>query len=330
MTEWILVATPSEVLRVDASRGTLLAADGFDRARPTGLAADPWVAGRAWCCTRSGGIFRSDDAGATWSRSGLDGENLMAVVASPARAGLLWAGGEPSAIWRSDDEGRRWGRAPGLEELPSSSTWAFPPRPETHHVRWIAPHPADPDRLWVAIEAGALVGTTDGGRSWIDRVAGGPYDTHELAIHPAVPDVLRVSAGDGYFESRDAGITWSSPMDGLEVGYLRSVAIEPGDPEVTLVSAARSPRTAYVAGRSDGRIYRRAGNDGWVRVTDGWPDPPSTIAPLLIPGGGDGEMWAADERGVHRSFDGGEAWRTVHAFHRTPDHLRGIALVRSG
>jgi hypothetical protein len=39
------------------------------------------------------------------------------------------------------------------------------------------------------------------------RVAGGPWDTHELAVHRNVPNTLRVSAGDGYFESDDAGTT---------------------------------------------------------------------------------------------------------------------------
>jgi hypothetical protein len=132
------------------------------------------------------------------------------------------------------------------------------------------------------VEAGALVTTRDGGRSWQDRVPGGPYDTHELAIHPDAPDTLRVSAGDGYFESHDGGATWARPRDGLDVGYLRSVAIDPGRADVVLVSAASHAHAAYMAGRSDGRLYRREGEGPWTRVTAGWPDPPSTIAPLLM------------------------------------------------
>jgi photosystem II stability/assembly factor-like uncharacterized protein len=124
-------------------------------------------------------------------------------------------------------------------------------------VRWIACHPHDRERLWVAIEAGALVSTIDGGGTWRDRVPGGPWDTHELAVHPTAPERLRVSAGDGYFESDDGGGTWRSPRTGLDVGYLRSVTIDPDDPEIIVVSASSGPRSAYVAGRSDGRLYRR-------------------------------------------------------------------------
>ena len=149
-------------------------------------------------------------------------------------------------------------------------------------------------------------------RTWRDRVAGGPWDTHELAVHRNAPNTLRASAGDGYLESDDAGATWRSPSTGLEVGYLRRVAIDPGAPDVVVVSASSGPHSAYVADRSDGRLYRRltpersstglraprAEAEGrWERVRDGWPDPPSTIAPLLCAGGIAAEMWAADERG---------------------------------
>jgi hypothetical protein len=83
-------------------------------------------------------------------------------------------------------------------------------------------------------------------------VPGEPWDTHELAIHHKAPDTLRVSAGDGYFESCDACATWRSPTAGLEVGYLRSVTIDPKQPEVVVVSGSSGPYSAYVAGRSDG------------------------------------------------------------------------------
>ncbi|MGH9374484.1 MAG: WD40/YVTN/BNR-like repeat-containing protein, partial [Vicinamibacterales bacterium] len=221
-----------------------------------------------------------------------------------------------------------WEQTSRLETLASSSEWSFPPRPDTHHVRWIACHPLEPQRLWVAIEAGALVSTIDGGRTWRDRMPGGPWDTHELAVHHKAPDALRVAAGDGYFESDDGGVTWRSPGAGIEVSYLRSVAIDPGQPEVVLVSASSGPHSAYVAGRSDGRLYRRVSRERWERVRNGWPEPPSTIAPLLCAGAKAGELWAADERGVHGSDDGGKSWRLAVSYAISPKHLRGLALVQ--
>lgn len=323
----ILVATRERLFAVEPETGALVEAADLPTRRLTCLAADPLAPGRAWCGTSGDGLWRSDDGGRSWRPAGLAGEEISAVAASPAEAGRVWVGSEPSALWRSADGGASWERAPGLDDLPSSSEWSFPPRPDTHHVRWIACHPTDPGRLWLAIEAGALVTTPDGGATWQDRVPGGPYDTHELAIHPDRPDTLRVAAGDGWYESHDGGAAWASPDDGLEVGYLRSVAIDPGDSETVVVSAASHAHAAYVTGLSDGRLYRREGGGRWQPVREGWPDPPRTIAPLLAAGRQPGELWAADERGVHRSADGGRRWEQAAGFPRTPSGLRGLALV---
>jgi photosystem II stability/assembly factor-like uncharacterized protein len=323
----VIVATQTDIVIVDADRGTAETVAAGVVERPTCLAADPLVAGRVWCGTHTTGVFRSDDAGRSWSRAGLAEHRLMSVAASAAEPDSVWAGTDPSQLWHSRDAGQNWRKAEGLEDLPSRNEWAFPPRPHTHHVRWIACHPTEPGRLWAAIEAGALISTPDNGRTWFDRVPGGPWDTHELAIHPQAPDTLRVSAGDGYFESHDAGATWASPAQGLDVGYLRSVAIDPGDPHVVIVSAASGPRSTYVAGSADGRLFRRAGRGPWQRVTNGWPDRPSTIAPLLTAGTRAGELWAADERGVHRSDDAGVSWQLVASYASPVQHLRGLAVT---
>jgi photosystem II stability/assembly factor-like uncharacterized protein len=322
----ILVATDREVVVSDVERGTSAPAHGIGD-RPTCLATDPLVRGRASCGTHKGGVFRSDDRGSSWHSVGLAGRLIMAVTASRVERDVVWVGTEPSEVWRSEDAGTTWEQTSRLETLSSSSEWSFPPRPDTHHVRWIACHPLEPRRFWVAIEAGALVSTIDGGRTWRDRVPDGPWDTHELAVHRNAPHTLRVSAGDGYFESDDAGATWQSPSAGLEVGYLRSVAIDPEQPEVVVVSASSGPHSAYVAGRSDGRLYRRISRERWERVRDGWPEPATTIAPLLCAGAKGGELWAADERGVHRSEDGGKSWRRVVSYATSPQHLRGLAPV---
>jgi photosystem II stability/assembly factor-like uncharacterized protein len=322
----LLVATDREVLLVDVERGMSAPTLGIDD-RPTCLVADVLVHGRAWCGTHRAGVFRTEDGGTSWQPIGLAGRLIMAIAASPSERDVVWAGTEPSEVWRSGDAGNSWKQTSALETLPSSSEWSFPPKPDTHHVRWIACHPHESGRLWVAIEAGALVSTIDGGRSWRDRVAGGPWDTHELAIHPKAPDTLRVSAGDGYFESEDGGVTWRSPGMGLDVGYLRSVAIDPGQPDSVVISASSGPYSAYVAGRSDGRLYRRVTRERWERVRDGWPEPPSTIAPLLAAGAKAGELWATDERGVHRSENWGNSWRRVAGYVTSPLHLRGLALV---
>jgi hypothetical protein len=63
-------------------------------------------------------------------------------------------------------------------------------------------------------------------------------------------------------------------------------------------------------------------------VRDGWPEPASTVAPLLCAGAKGGELWAADERGVHWSDDGGTSWRRVAGYPTSPQYLHGLAFVR--
>ena len=161
----ILVATDREVVVIDVRHGTSAPTNGVGD-RPTCLAADPLVQGRVWCGTHRGGVFRSDDGGGSWRSVGLEGRLIMAITASPVERDGVWVGTEPSEVWRSRDAGRTWEQTSRLETLSSSSEWSFPPRPDTHHVRWIGCHPLEPERLWVAIEAGALVSTIDAGRTW--------------------------------------------------------------------------------------------------------------------------------------------------------------------
>jgi photosystem II stability/assembly factor-like uncharacterized protein len=266
------------------------------------------VAGnRVWCGTRGHGVYRSDDAGASWRPAGLDGRWLTAIAATDT---AVYAGTEPSAVLSSEDAGATWRELRGLLDLPSSRTWSFPPRPSTHHVRAILVDPVEPETIHVAIEAGALVRTVDGGRTWEDRRPRSPYDTHTLAAHPAAPGWIGSAAGDGWFESDDRGITWRSPEEGLEDGYLWSVAVDAGDSGTVVVSAAPGPRPAHDARRAESRVYRRSG--GAWRPVEGLPEPRgTTVASLAADPAEPRTFWAASNRGLYRSEDGGARWELV-------------------
>ena len=95
------------------------------------------------------------------------------------------------------------------------------------------------------IEAGALVQSHDGGKTWIDRVEQGPYDTHTLVTHPKAPKRLYSSAGDGYFESFDYGESWRRPVEGLMYQYIFGLAVDYDDPQIVIVSASMGPSKAY-------------------------------------------------------------------------------------
>ncbi|MFB6072004.1 MAG: WD40/YVTN/BNR-like repeat-containing protein [Halobacterium sp.] len=243
-------------------------------------------------------------------------------VTAVAVDGLVaWAGTEPSGVYHAAD-GRSFAACPGLTDLDSSDDWAFPPRPSTHHVRWLEPAP---ERLYVAVEAGALVRTEDGGDTWRDRVPSGPYDTHSMATHADEPGLAYAAAGDGFYVTEDGGDTWRTEEAGLDRTYCWSVVCDPGDPDRLLVSAAHGPRQAHDAGTAESAVYRRdpdgdrdgegAGDGGgngtgareWTRC-EGLPGPEGLLAATLATTGESGVAYAATNRGVYRTPDWGDTW----------------------
>jgi photosystem II stability/assembly factor-like uncharacterized protein len=299
------------------------------------VAIDPEDSERIYVGTDDQGLLRSLDGGRTWTPAGtgIIRADVTAVAVGrgqTGRLGTLYAGTEPSAVFRSMDGGETWEELEALTKLPSTPTWSFPPRPETHHVRWIGVDPHDARRLYVAIEAGALVRSLDGGDTWIDRTPEGPYDTHTLALHPHARGRLYSAAGDGYYESRDEGRTWQNIESGLRHGYLFGVAVDPADPEIVVVSAASGPGSAYSTPTAASYLYVKKGNGAWATVRDGLPEPRGTTISVLATSRNEPHgIYAANNRGIFRSRDAGTSWERLDV--RWPERflqqsVQGLAL----
>jgi len=291
--------------------------------QPQCLAADPLYSQHIYCGTFNQGLWKSADAGATWEQvgEGITSEKVMSVaVGMPNQAnstGIVYAGTEPGAIFRSEDQGTSWQELTALRELPSASTWSFPPRPWTSHIRWIAPDPLIAGRLFAAVEAGALIRSLDGGLTWEDRRPDGPFDTHTLVLPRLARNRLYSAAGDGFMhpgngfvQSNDGGETWFRPDDGLDYHYLWSLAVDPADPETLVVSAAPGPRQAHDAPpTAESAIYRRSGNSPWQMIREGLPQAQGLQASVLATNEAEpGVFYAATNQGIFRSSDTGLSW----------------------
>src|SRR5258705_3361556 len=187
----LLIARPASTWTVD---------DHLAGLSPGCVAVDLNSPAHVYCGTARAGLFRSRDSGRNWEPVGRGIDHLMVTAVDVGHAeqadrfGVVYAGTEPSAVFRSDNGGDSWVDLAGLRALPSASTWAFPRRPPTPHIRWIEADVSVADRVFVAIEAGALVRTFDGGRTWRDRAPRRPYDTPPPVTAPLAPGRISSAA----------------------------------------------------------------------------------------------------------------------------------------
>ena len=312
---------------------------------PQCLAADPLRPETIYCGTADRGLWRSANAGASWEAIG-EGIRYPAVTAVAVSAaervdghGVVYAGTEPSTLFRSEDGGDSWRELERMRDLPSSTDWSFPPKPETSHVRWISADPAVSGRLFVCIEAGALIQSHDGGETWEDRVDDGPLDTHTLAVREDTPGRLYAATGDtyfstggGYMESRDGGVSWQRLSDGIAHLYLYGLAVDPADPDTVIVSAASGARQAHSPEGAESAIYRREAGGPWRKARNGLPQPEGTIISMLAADEAEpGSFYALNNHGLYRSADAGKEWERLEV--SWPDryhHQHPHALLVTG
>jgi hypothetical protein len=328
MKTTIYLATARGLRVIAGSDGNWRGAVRLEDKQIQRVAADFNRNGAVYCGTFGDGIFRSDNGGAAWKAcSGFTNPKVTAL--STSGASVVYAGTEPSMIFRSGDGGETWRELQTLLTLPSAKTWSFPPRPQTHHVQTVLPDLANPNRLHVAIEAGALLRSDDAGGSWRDRVSSGPKDTHSLAVNPHDPTRLHSAARDGYFQSVDDGDSWRRIVEGLEHQYCWSIAVGIANRATLLLSASKSAYAAHFKESASSVVYRRTGDEAWRQVRDGLPEPRGTGIPMVAASRVEpGVFYLSAEREVYRSTDDGFEWQQLEIqWNGRPPAKQAVAMA---
>ena len=121
---------------------------------------------------KSGGVFRSDDAGATWTRLSSDerlwgrGWYFEKITADPKNADLVYV--MNTSVYRSTDAGKTWKAIKG------------DPTGDDFHQLWI--NPDDPKRMALASDQGTIV-SVDAAETWSSW-----YNQATAQVYHVAPD----------------------------------------------------------------------------------------------------------------------------------------------
>ena len=257
-------------------------------------------------------VFRSDDLGATFREATRPpafaaGERLERSLRSvfwltPGHAdepGVWYAGGSPQGLFRTEDGGDTWAPVSGWVDHPMWETWCEWPEentPDGSMLHSINIDPRDPAHLYLALSAGGVFESTDGGTDWKPLNAGslvafGPdlepefgQDPHCVRLHPLRPDRLYQQNHCGIYRLDRPATTW------VRIG--RAMPEEVGDIGFPIVVHPRNADTAWV--------FPMDGSTVWPRVSPG-----GRPAAYVTRDGG--ASWQRQDRGLPPS----QAWWTV-------------------
>jgi photosystem II stability/assembly factor-like uncharacterized protein len=264
-----------------------------------GLATSPAKPRRVYALVDSskeeqGGLYRSDDAGATWRKVTGDkriwnrGWYFGGITANPKNADQLWVSN--TIMLRSDDGGAHF--------IPLKGD----PTGDDFHTLWI--DPKNPNRRISGVDQGALV-TLNGGKTWSSwynqptgqfyhvitdnrfpyRIYGSQQDSGAAAVS---------SRSDNTFD----GISMTEFHEVTAGGEADEIAPDPADPDIVY------------GGRVD-RLDRKSGQTRNVNPTLAFPDDyrGEWTLPLTF-GKRDLALYFANQR-LFRTTNGGQTWTPV-------------------
>ena len=174
-----------------------------------------------------GGIFKSTDAGETWTRlgNGLPTEDMGKIHLSVARGNsqIVYAGiltkepreraGSQTGLYRSDDAGATWRRVSD----PSTG----------YYYQNVFVDPSNDQRVYMPVFE--LNVSEDGGSSWREvNIRHVHNDLHGMWIDPSDPDHLVVVGDGGVNISFDRGATWM--VSALPIGQFYEISVDNQDP----------------------------------------------------------------------------------------------------
>ena len=263
------------------------------------------------------GIYKSVDAGKTWTHLGLrDGQQIPALAIDPRDPNKLFAAvlghpygpSEERGIYRSTDGGQTWQRVISKDENTGGSDVEIDPsNPDVVYASmWEAREGPWEDNNEFNGTNGGLFKSIDGGSTWRQLSKGLPKDLAQIyvAIAPSDPRrlyaTLAVAAGKlGVYRSDDAGESWSQittdprPAGRIGGGDLPVPKVDPKNPDLLYVTSTVTMRSSD-GGKTWFSFRGAPGGDDYQNL---WINPNNGQIILLV-----------SDQGAIVTVNGGETW----------------------
>ncbi|HKV40803.1 MAG TPA: hypothetical protein VJX67_16435 [Blastocatellia bacterium] len=174
---------------------------------------------------KAGGLYRSDDAGATWSLISSDkriygrGWYFCKIVADPKNPDRVYVSN--TSVYRSTDAGKSWTAIKGA------------PGGDDYHQLWI--YPDDPDRMILGSDQGAVV-SEDGAETWSSWYNQATAELYHVAADNSFPywvtgaqqDSGAVAVPSRSRRTEISNHDWTGACAGDESGYTAPDPLHPG------------------------------------------------------------------------------------------------------
>lgn len=153
-----------------------------------------------YAMSEEGGIFKSTDAGATWSANYWFDGNLTAITMSPTDSRVLYVGTDGEGVLKTTDGGENW----------TEIVDAFAEIKGADEIMDIVS--VSSDTVYGATSYG-LIRTNDGGSTWevvSSLLEPGEVAVETLVIPPQSPNIIYFANGSALHKSTNSGQTWSN------------------------------------------------------------------------------------------------------------------------
>lgn len=244
------------------------------------MAIDPNNTNNLWVGSASGGIWKSTNAGSSWTsvQTNLPVLGVSSILIDPTNSNIMYAG--TGEVYHTEVD------VMGFNVWKTRGTYGI-----------------------------GVIKSTDGGTTWsqvMTKVSSDMFAIQSMAFQPGTSTTIYACATDGVYRSTNSGSTWSQIYTGVNV---RDIAINPSNTDQIVISVGNMTNSVKGIFRTtNGNNV----SPTWGQITTGLPASyegsikiDNVGSGVLIASIGRSSSTANSNREIYRSTNFGSTWAVV-------------------